>query len=372
MKRLLSTKIGMMLGSLGMLALFSGFTPGGCGGPGKMPTPTPPVTNCNSDADCGAAYYCDITQRKSRPGVAEPMPAPAVDAGHGDDDAEEGADFGSVSQPCMAEEEVTPPTTQHRRKKRRFRGVCRIRRNVKRSCQSNRDCKSNEYCKIGPQPMVYCSGSSTSRDGDDEGVGCGMPAPSGVCTARPNKPSACKSNRDCKSNEFCKIGPQPMVYCKGEPTQDGDDKSVGCAMPEPTGVCTARPNPPSQCKTNSDCRQGQVCQITKTSVRCDAMTPGCGYPEKSQGTCVDAPRPPKEACRSTRDCKKGYVCNMKTNPSPDAPTGKAVPGSTGDDDGEGDDEGRPEATQPPPKGVCEPGNQTEPAPAPEPMPHPAP
>lgn len=394
MKRLLSTKLGMLLSLAGALMLFSGFSAGGCGGPGKVPSQVDP---CNSDDDCSPSYYCDVTNGSTEPGLPVPLPAPAPETDGGSDDGTDDETdeikVGTVSQPCMAEEGHQPPTTK-RRKKRRYRGTCRPRKRQKPRCYSNSDCKANEYCKIGPQPMIGCVGSS-SKDGDPEAVGCGMPRPSGVCAPRKAKPGRCKTSTDCRRGQICKRV-TTVVSCGGAaPRGEGDEElPVRCMKPTKRtyGICIDAPKPPKKtCRSNSDCSRNETCSkaqpgTTTTRTNCatednDGNTStNCARPmpmPPAVGVCI--PKTKKNTCYSNRDCRSGYVCNIKdSKPAPPMPCG-ATTGSKGDDDGEGDDEDRPACnqsrpSQPPPAGVCEPARkpEPEPAPAPQPAPEPAP
>lgn len=220
MKSLLSKPYWMLAGMAGVLALFSGFAPGGCGG---LP---PSSLNCNSDHDCGPRQYCDL-----------PVYTQTGQAQTG------GAALTKQSPP--REEEVAverdePQTARcgvgrKERRQPQYAGVCRTRPNHS-TCRSDGDCKRSEYCSMNQssRTMILCDEPDNPR--------CGGVPSSGICVKKPTQTS-CTSDRDCSKGFFCNTNstpPAPPTPCAGS-KDGGSDVGVRCVPVETEPTSAPRP-----------------------------------------------------------------------------------------------------------------------------------
>lgn len=235
------------------------------------------------------------------------------------------------------------------------------------------ECFFDEDC--GPGFVCVKPGTETP-DGDQadppEG-GDAFPAPDGVCVAIQN---GCFSDADCGDGFFCDfsgngvdreappppdnggaepepqpdpVPPPPEGQCLPLPTECFSDvdcpEGQVCEFPDftnglvaPGGVCVV-PTPVSECEVDTDCAEGQVCAI---ECRSDPNCPECDVC-LFFGTCVT----PEQPCFADEECADGEFCDFG---------GAARPCLDADGDGLCDDGNDLIA----PQGVCRPLEEPNP------------
>lgn len=120
-----------------------------------------------------------------------------------------------------------------------------------------------------------------------------------TCACNP-PPSECASDADCREDEMCLVPLCPPV-CLDE---DGD----GACDPCGPGVCAPRETE-RRCESDDECGDGGYCAIEGCTAYDCGGEPGadCGGPPVCFGVCRPLP-PPSMECRTDADCIEGQVC----------------------------------------------------------------
>lgn len=154
--------------------------------------------------------------------------------------------------------------------------------------------------------------------------------------------STCATDTDCPLGEVCQVNDKVCIkaacdFCTAEqicykPTPDA---AGSCSAPEcgsdadcSEGVCRKGQCSTGGCTANTDCNEGEVCNLAGQCVESDgtcasdmdcpsgevckddACAPGCSADEDCEdGQYCDAERTCSEGCRDSTECPSGQVCS---------------------------------------------------------------
>lgn len=259
------------------------------------------TTSCHFDADCAPEQFCN---------QLGPLCTPCAfidEDGDGENDVE--------CPPCDLDQ-----------------GVCEDRPTTA-PCASDADCGSGERCE---QISECASCPFIDEDGDGSSdYPCPPCTDTTFCVADP-QPNECSSDADCREDQDCVL---EEVDCPACPfiDEDGDGMSdINCSpCAPPVGRCQDD-QPVGECTQDADCRDGQRCELATFLPECpvdgsedgddDGTGPAhCGY--VTEGYCVNDPQP--STCDDDADCGDNMVC---VNDTICPPCASADPDGDGQDD----------------------------------------
>lgn len=162
-------------------------------------------------------------------------------------------------------------------------------------CESDNDCGPGQTCATNEVECPVCPFVDEDGDGSND-INCSPCAPAeGICE---DVSQACRSDRDCSRGESCYIS---QIECECPFIDDDNDgiNDVACDCPQPQGACGPREPTQTACSSNSDCGEGQACELSTTTCSCgapaDGSEPDCNCPAVEHGQCVNVGSPePKD------------------------------------------------------------------------------
>ena len=275
----------------------------GEGGGGEV-TPKPqsfPITQCDSDQDCGQDFECSpvyCTMQCIPDGLGGCLPC----------------NNGKKGQ-CMPKAPGEPPICKEGEPTKVCEGSCDPATGQckdvacayscvlpPKSCENDEDCGEGHHCEFMcykgcTDPSAY-SGSAQDFEAKCPGADC-----TGICVPNPPKPKSCDSDADCAEGEKC-----VPVYCPMICIPDGMGGCLPCNDGK-MGQCV--PAPVGECVSDRDCDAGEVCEVI-----CAAYSDpfaGIPYPtEECFGICVPQSLCDRVICPPKFHCEEVcYACAQK-------------------------------------------------------------
>lgn len=260
--------------------------------PGCTLVEEPCACGPNEPCDCAFLERCAAVDDCARLTVDECQASPhciLVPAGSGGESSG-GSSDPAPGVPCIPEDPTcgggggAPPPSDL---------VC-VPRSADGSCLSDFDCPPGEVCELS---TVCATGCEITPDGQEKCFDeCWTEA--GVCVSSAAScfdldPASCLADPRCEQvNE--------TLPCECDPASP----DCGCAV-----SVSCRPRE-GACVADSDCLQGQRCEIVESCPACDPSTGSdlnCVAPCFASGRCVDG-APPPDACQADTDCAAGEAC----------------------------------------------------------------
>ena len=237
----------------------------------------PPPPGCTSDADCGDGSFCSFGDPTTGAGQDPNQPQPP--SGGGNDQPVFQGKCEPLPQPadCFSDVDCQPGETCVFPDATNGGGAPGPHSPVAQQsgiCEPNQD-PCTALCGPGSQCVIDAAGNISCQPIDP-------PPPPAECASD----SDCQNGATCNAADVCLPDPSCQPGCGNggtDPTQPAPVCTNVC-----WGYCVDNTPPPASCTADSDCAQGQVCEVTTSCPPCVNADPACEMPCAIDGKCIDA------------------------------------------------------------------------------------